>query len=148
VIDIMLALGRLRCLVQAEAQLGDAHGFAQLGAPVPKARARTVRGGSYTPPRTKAAQEALAWAFKGACRRPPLSGNVALLAIFYRPDMQVLDTDNLLKMVLDAGTQAGMWKDDCQVTALAGLVEYDKAKPRTVVAWFPYVSTMQRKVRP
>lgn len=115
------------------------------GEPKSKARARVVRGHAYTPASTAEAQQALAWHFRARISEP-FTGNVALVALFYRPNHQRIDSDNLMKLVLDAATQAGAWKDDCQVTAQLGIVELDQERPRTVIGMCPIVSTLQRGV--
>jgi len=74
----------------------------------------------------------------------PFAGNVAVIAEFYRPNLQRIDADNLMKLVLDAGTAAGVWRDDCQVTAHAALIELDSDNPRTLVVVSEYRSTMVR----
>ena len=120
--------------------------FVHEGDPVSKARARfsfkTKR--AYTPGRTQTAQEALAWRFRAAVKDAQWVGNIALVAVFYRSNHQRIDADNLMKLVMDAGTQSGIWKDDCQVTHQLSVVELDAARPRTVVALSPVASTLNR----
>lgn len=120
--------------------------FVHEGDPVSKARARFHRktGRVYTPQRTQTAQEALAWRFKAAIKDAPWVGNVAIVAVFYRPNYQRIDADNLMKLVMDAGTEAGVWKDDCQVTHQLAVVELDAQRPRTIVAMCPSVSSLDR----
>lgn len=109
--------------------------FVHEGAPVSKARARWSRKGHfYTPDTTQGAEEALAWRFREVVKGRPWKGNVALAAVFFRPNHQRIDADNLMKLVLDAGTKAGVWDDDCQVTHQIAVIEKDAAKPRTVIA--------------
>lgn len=73
----------------------------------------------------------------------PLTGNVALGAVFYRPDMQWIDADNMVKHLCDAGNGV-LWLDDSQVTAQCGVVEYDPTNPRTVLVVGPHYSGMRR----
>jgi Holliday junction resolvase RusA-like endonuclease len=74
---------------------------------------------------------------------PALQGNVALAAIFYRSDRQVIDTDNLIKHVCDSGNGI-LFVDDSQATATAGIIELDADNPRTVMAIARHVSSMKR----
>lgn len=131
------------------ASRGNHAKFAQFivhsGPPKTKARARysSYSGGFYTPKSTHSAQKDLELTMLAA-RTKQLTGNVALLAIFYVPDRRRQDVDNLMKLVLDAGTRAKLWKDDCQVTAQVGLIELDRENPRTVIVWMPYESSLVR----
>lgn len=120
--------------------------FVHDGDPASKARARYGRGGhTYTPARTVAAQDALSTMFRVALDgAPPLEGNIAIAAVFYRPNHQRIDADNLMKLVLDAATKARVWLDDSQVTAQASVIEFDAEKPRTLIALGPTVSTLIR----
>lgn len=117
------------------------------GKPERKERARrnSATGRWYTPSKTRVAETAVAWQLKTL--RPYLR-NVAVACVFYRPNRQPIDVDNLTKLVLDAGTKAGLWHDDRQVTAQLALLEYDPARPRTEV-WFgePKATTMHREGR-
>jgi Holliday junction resolvase RusA-like endonuclease len=142
--DVCDAMARLTSLVSGQSP-DSMMAFVHPGAPVSKSRARMGKTSFYTPTKTGDAQKDLAWRFQITKRgAPALSCNVAIIAVFYRPNLQRIDTDNLMKLVLDAGTQAGVWRDDCQVSAHAALIELDAKNPRTVVAWCPYVSTLVR----
>ena len=112
------------------------------GDPISKARARW--GGSkrpYTPKKTVDGEKVIAWSLKGI---PKFNGNVVVACIFQRASYQRVDTDNMLKAVLDGGTKAGVWNDDSQVTALIGIAEYDRDDPRTVVCFAEHKSTLTR----
>lgn len=111
------------------------------GEPASKARARVVRGHAYTPAKTAAAQAALAWQLN---RLTPFTGNVAVACVFHRGNRQRIDVDNLVKLVLDAATQARVWQDDSQVTGLLAVLELDAEQPRTVVAFAGHESSMTR----
>jgi Holliday junction resolvase RusA-like endonuclease len=111
------------------------------GAPCSKARPRFANGRAYTPEGTVSAQRALAAKFQDHDRE---ESNVAIVAIFFRSNRQRIDADNMMKLVMDACTDAGLWHDDCQVTAQASIVELDAKRPRTVVAWCPIESTLDR----
>lgn len=122
-------------------------GFVHPGTPIPKARARWSPRNNrwYTPGTTATAEEAIAWRFRQALgRRPRFSDTVAIVALFYVPTLQRKDTDNLMKLVMDAGNQAKVWRDDSQVIAQAVFLELDRAAPRTIVAVWPYLGTLTR----
>lgn len=111
------------------------------GNPASKARARIVRGHAYTPDKTRVAQASLAHRLRGV---PTFNSNVAVSCVFHRSNRQRIDVDNLVKLVMDAATQASVWKDDSQVTALVAVLEHDTDHPRTVVAFADHDSTMLR----
>lgn len=122
-------------------------GVIHQGAPVSKARARWNQKMRrfYTPGHSMEAQEALSWRFREILRgQPPFLGPMAIVAVFYRPNRQRIDVDNLMKLVMDAATKARVWRDDCQVAAQAALMELDPTNPRTVIALCPYLSTLDR----
>lgn len=122
--------------------------FIHPGEPVSKSRARFTRGGRvYTPKRTAASEQSLADAFTQSLRGRTLGGNVAIVAVFYRVTHQRIDADNLMKLVMDAGTRAHAWKDDSQVTAQAAVIELDAENPRTLIAFSTTESTMVRGPR-
>lgn len=118
-----------------------------LGTPIPKARVKRNRFGRvYTPKRNADAEGDLAWALRRAINtgrdRNQFTDTVALVALFFVPTWQRKDTDNCLKLVMDAATKAGIWRDDSQVKAHAVFLELDPARPRTVVAICSYYSSM------
>lgn len=136
---------RLRGLIGASADPRRFLGIVHDGPPASKARARWARTSqrAYTPASTRTEEEALAWAFfQGGFPEGPFLGNVAILAVFYRPNHQRIDADNLMKLVLDAGTRAGLWRDDSQITTQGAIVEYDPAHPRTIVVCCDSTSTL------
>lgn len=112
------------------------------GDPKSKARPRLgKRGHVYTP--SKPFETTLATILKtGGFRKR--DGNVALGAVFFRPNYQRVDADNMLKLVLDAGTTAELWNDDSQVTALMAVTEYDPENPRTVIVIGDHESSLDR----
>jgi len=101
------------------------------GPPVPKARARTVRGHSYTPARTAAAEKAIK-ALALAAGWTPLDGPVAVTLHFYVPDRRRRDIDNLTKLVLDA-LNGIAWHDDSQIRCLVARRSHTPDSPRTDV---------------
>lgn len=77
----------------------------------------------------------------------PMTGNLFVLCLFYRPNRQRIDADNMMKHFLDSATGV-CWVDDSQVTAQLGGVEFDAERPRTVVAIGEHHSSMQRSGLP
>lgn len=146
--DIADALTKIRALVGESADIGELRIVVHDGPPVSKARARFAIKSRhhYTPETTRTAEDALAWRFR-ALGRPALSKCVAVVATFFRPNYQRIDIDNLTKLVFDAATRAGLWTDDCHVTAQASFLELDVDRPRTVVAICPTTSTLDRSAR-
>lgn len=116
------------------------------GPPATKVRHRSRKGGqTYKEPEDVASEQRTATFLHQlrAAHGGPLTGNVALGAVFYRPDMQWIDSDNMVKHVCDAGNGV-LWLDDSQITAQCGVVEYDPAHPRTVLVVGPHYSAMRR----
>lgn len=112
------------------------HYCAHEGNPIPMERPRVSRGRAFTPTRTRAAVRSLAWDLRVARGMgADLRGPVALAVLFFRADRRRCDVDNLLKTVLDAGTEARLWLDDSLVRAVAARVAVDREAPRTAVAW-------------
>ena len=113
------------------------------GAPPSKARHRFRRNGAaYMSPEDRAAEAATATHLRSVFDAP-FTGNVAIGCVFFRPNRQRIDTDNLLKHVCDAATGIA-WIDDSQVTAVFGRIEYDPTNPRTVLVVGNDQSTMLR----
>lgn len=130
-------------LEQLAVSLGaDEHGLRRCvvaGDPVPKGRPRvTKRGHAYTPQRTRQAESDLAWCLTVDRKGPRApEGPMVLVARFWRQTRRRVDGDNCSKLVLDAGTKAGLWADDSQVVAHATLMELDRVRPRTELVWGP-----------
>lgn len=113
------------------------------GPPASKARPRFTRTGrAYSAPGEREA-EAHTRSYLERMVDEPWTGNVALGCVFFRPNYQRIDVDNMLKHVNDAANEV-LWRDDSQVTALMGLVEYDAENPRTLVMLAPHRSTLAR----
>lgn len=100
------------------------------GEPASKARARfTKRGGkmiAYTPEKTKQAEEVIAWKFKQATPgwKVDDKSEFGVMAIFFAGTRQRRDVDNMLKLICD-GLNKIAWKDDVQVSEIAGRRGYD-----------------------
>jgi Holliday junction resolvase RusA-like endonuclease/uncharacterized C2H2 Zn-finger protein len=143
--DIEIGLEKLRAII-ADKDPFDMVCFVHDGDPCSKARARwhLKQQRFYTPQHVLTAQQSFAKRFERAVQERPWTCNVAIAAIFFRQSAQRIDVDNLMKLVMDAGTQAGVWKDDSQVTAQAAFIELDRQRPRTIVALCPTTSTLNR----
>lgn len=111
---------------------------AHQGAPIPKGRPRLGRGKVFTPPQTEDAEEELGWTLRRARPRDwPLgkSDYYALECHFFMPTFHRIDTDNLLKLVMDAGHEV-LWQDDSQVVETHTYVVRGAQEPRTELkAW-------------
>ena len=142
--DVELAKAKLQALVGRECQ--DITAFVYEGIPASKARARfSYRSGRfYTPTSTESAEQALTQVFGLYTHGSTLPAGAAILAVFYRPNRQRIDADNMMKLVMDAATKAKVWKDDCYVFAQASCVEMDPKNPRTVIAFCSVESSMDR----
>ena len=60
-------------------------------------------------------------------RPQPLRGSIAVTIRAYMPDKRKRDIDNLIKIILDSLTYAGIWGDDNQVDRI--VVERGEVKP-------------------
>lgn len=106
--------------------------FTVVGEPVPKARARVVRGHAYTPVRTRDF-EASVRAVWDAEPRPDMPDCVRLDVAFFRSSRRHCDLDNLVKAVKDA-LNGRAYTDDWRVHDLRGRKHYTtKARARTEV---------------
>jgi len=112
------------------------------GAPWSKARPRFGHGRTYKTKEDTDAQARTALYLRNAIRQQ-FTGNVAMGCVFYRPNRQRIDTDNLLKHISDAATGV-VWEDDSQCTAVMGILEYDPDNPRTVVMFGTHISSLKR----
>jgi Holliday junction resolvase RusA-like endonuclease len=111
----------------------------------PRSKARPRFGGNgrvYTPRKQVEAEALLGWHFRRAFREP-LSGNLAVVCLFFRSTHGRVDVDNMLKHVMDAANTI-VWHDDYQVTGMVGAVDLDRERPRTVIGIARHVSTMTR----
>jgi Holliday junction resolvase RusA-like endonuclease len=122
----------------------DVHTLRLDGAPWSKSRPRHTRSGvTYTKPEDRVAEKRTADLLRAAFAEP-LPGSVALACIFYRPNRQRIDADNMLKHICDAANGI-LWHDDSQVTAIVGIIELDPGHPRTVIAVSHHLTTMGRR---
>ena len=104
------------------------------GVPTPKGRPRLGNGHTFTPARTRTAEELMGWAMKQACPEGPLQGPLVLYVkfLFAMPESWTEkrkgaayktchvgrpDRDNLVKLVKDAGNGI-LWRDDSLIWQL------------------------------
>lgn len=138
--DIERALGMMLA-VQADAS--EMHYLTMPGDPPSKARPRFGKGGNvFTPAESRKAEKRTSGLLRESFTEP-MTGNVALVAIFHRSGRQRIDVDNMLKHVCDAANGI-IWDDDSQVTAILGVAELDSERPRTLLVVSPHVSTLTR----
>lgn len=142
--DYLADAERVMALLTAVAgDLDDVHYTLMEWEPASKARPRFGKGGrTYTPAESRKA-EARTAAWLRRMFDEPMSGNVAMACLFFRPNRQRIDVDNMLKHVCDAANEI-IWHDDSQVSAITGIVELDTERPRTLLAVAPHMSTMTR----
>lgn len=141
--DRLRAEAMLRFLMP-QAGPGETWGMVIPTVPHSKSRPRfSPEGRAYKDPADAAAEDLTKWHLRRRYRGRPMTGNVALGAVFYRPNRQVIDSDNMVKHLCDAGNGI-LWVDDSQVTAQLGVIELDSNKPRTVLVVGPHASTMLR----
>jgi Holliday junction resolvase RusA-like endonuclease len=113
------------------------------GAPPSKSRPRFgPNGHAYTSKESRIAERATAMQLRQIFNEPR-TGNLAIGAVFFRPNRQRIDVDNMLKHLLDAA-KGILWIDDSQVTAVLGIVELDSDSPRTLVMLGEHISTLDR----
>ncbi|WP_280224962.1 RusA family crossover junction endodeoxyribonuclease [Nocardia farcinica] len=113
------------------------------GAPWSKSRPRfSKRGHAYSKDDDRDAELRTATFIRRVVKQP-YTGNVGLACVFYRPNRQRVDTDNLIKHVCDAANGV-LWLDDSQCTAVMGVIELDAENPRTVIAVGQHRSTLLR----
>lgn len=114
------------------------------GDPWSKQRARFANGVAYQPKADRDAEKATRNAMRSN-KPSSFIGNIALACRFYRSNFQRIDTDNLVKHVCDSG-KGLLWPDDSQITLALGEVQYDPARPRTVIVVGHHESTMRRGI--
>lgn len=113
------------------------------GEPASKSRPRFTRKGK--PYRTKEdvdAEQRTAAHIRRVFPEP-WTGNMAVGCVFFRPNKQRIDVDNMLKHVCDAANHIA-WLDDSQITALYGIAEMDAAEPRTIIVFTTHTSSLVR----
>lgn len=105
------------------------------GEPVSKSRARFTKRGSktrtYTPEKTRQAEEKVAWLFRQAARghKPDPDSTYGVMALFFAGTRQRRDVDNMLKLILD-GLNKVAWADDDQVVEVSGRKSFENRAPK------------------
>lgn len=105
------------------------------GEPVPKARARTTKNGTYTPRRTLDAQARVAaeWHLaRPAGWHPDPEARYELTVIVHCKHRRRCDLDNLAKLVMDA-LNGLAWVDDAQIDILTVHRYHVTKDPHTVI---------------
>lgn len=108
--------------------------FVVPGAPVPKARARVMRGYSFTPPRSRAYEAHVAECARAALARTAWrrDGAAYALRVVVHRAARRGDLDNFLKSVGDALNKVA-WIDDSRVVVLEARMTVDRDRPRVEV---------------
>jgi len=126
------------------------------GEPVSKSRARFTgrKGGgarAYTPAKTKAAEDRVAWLFRQAAPgygAPDKTSAFGLFGIFFHGTNQRRDVDNMIKLLCD-GLNKVAWDDDSQVNEIAGRRGFGpKEHARTEVLVYTVGTRMGPEQRP
>lgn len=104
------------------------------GVPLGKQRPRFSRGRVYTPNQTKVYEGNLQALFveQLGTISPDGERKFGLRCLFFRPNRQRIDCDNLIKAVSDAATGI-VWKDDSQVLEIIGRLYVACESPRTEI---------------
>lgn len=111
--------------------------FTVLGNPKPKERPRFGRGRGYTSEATRAAEARVASSFREQLGvrhtiESPVTGDLQVIARFYRKNLVAADTDNLYKLLTDA-LNGIAWVDDKQIKSIRADQNVDRDNPRTEV---------------
>lgn len=141
----------INSIIDAEAGITAVALVQVAGEPMSKARARfTKRGTTYTPERTRTAEERVRTAYLASVGRIERDADAAFRveADFYCGTRQRRDVDNMLKLVLDA-LNGVAWPDDVQVLEVSGRKQFvAKAEARTDVTVFKIDGGMNRPTQP
>lgn len=108
--------------------------FTVPGQPIPKARARVVRGHAFTPETTAGHESVIVAEARNAGVRgePDAKAQWEIVCWFYRKGQRRADLDNLLKTVLDA-LNGVVWADDNQIVAIKAYKRREDKLPRTLI---------------
>lgn len=102
------------------------------GDPVPLERARSGKGFTYTPPRSRA-YKTLVGAHARRANLRPLAGPVHVRLDFFRATSRRCDWDNLAKSICDA-LNGIAWRDDSQIVLALVTKSVDRSNPRVEIA--------------
>ena len=109
--------------------------FTVPGEPVSKERPRLGAGGrTYTPDKTKTAEEKIGWCFHAAVKgwKVDADSTFGVDLIFWNSTRHRRDIDNMCKTVLD-GLNGLCWKDDWQVTEIQAVKHVGALEPHTYI---------------
>lgn len=111
--------------------------FTVPGQPRPKERPRFGRGRGYTSEATRATEARVASSFREQLGirhtiESPVTGDLQVVARFYRKNAVAADTDNMFKLLTDA-LNGIAWVDDKQIKSIRADQEIDRDHPRTEV---------------
>lgn len=99
------------------------------GQPLPKERPRIGKNRAYTPPKTQAWENTIAWGVRAKMGHlEPFMGDVKVTLVFHRKGKKRADLDNFCKSALDA-MNGIVYHDDKQVTRLEAIVIYGSPEP-------------------
>jgi len=107
--------------------------FTVRGQPIPKARPVVANRRAFTPSKTVAWEQQVAWAARELMRdQPPLTDDLTVQLVFYRKGKRRADIDNLSKSILDA-MNGIIFNDDRQIVQLTAAVFYRSTTPGVAV---------------
>lgn len=92
-------------------------------------RVKTKNAHAYTPASTKDFEDTVGWLLRRTKARKNTTGRLGVHAVFHVPVINVSDTDNLIKALLDAGTGV-VWANDRQVCQLVTEITTADGPPR------------------
>jgi len=98
------------------------------GNPIPKARPRVTKYGTYTSASSEEWEDTVGWQCRDQWKRRPLLGPLGIEFIFYREDRRRVDLDNLEKAMLDA-LEGILYDNDSQIKEKRGEICYSKEHP-------------------
>ena len=111
------------------------------GRPVPKGRPRTTKTHTYTPKKTKRAENRILGAYQQKYGREEIDGPIEIVYGFYYSDRKWADIDNLEKLVSDAlgGGSSSDWRpfDDKQIVKSHSYkILVDNEDEEKTIIWF------------
>jgi Holliday junction resolvase RusA-like endonuclease len=106
--------------------------FVYIGEPVPAARVRVTRNGTFTPAKYRDYKRAFSAALRGFLYKQyaTTTHDVHIKASFYRKNNIRVDIDNLFKGLADSLVDAGILLDDSQIVSCELEKLVDRDNPR------------------